>query len=168
MTTEKDKFNLDKLIWTHADYELMGWHGCRIYGLTFLPQKELGTTHLVFDIDYIFKWVDPLKPDQPFAFWVSPCTLIFKETFALTLNIDQRGGLTDLLQIADLFLVDRTEQELNKLIFEWNIDLQEGFINFKSSGFEQFVRQKPIFTSNQILTLDERNGISFSQTPYTT
>lgn len=40
---------------------------------------------------------------------------------------------------------------------------QEGKITFKSTGFKQFVRQKPIFTYSQILSLEDRNGISFSE-----
>jgi len=167
LTENQNIFILDKSVWTQEDYEQMGWHDCSIYGLTFFPVDEVGTTHLVFDIDYIFKWVNPLKAGQPFSFWVSPCTLVFKDTFALTMNIDRRGGTTDMLEVADLYLVDKVEQEANQWIYEWKIDLQEGYINFKSSGFNQIVRLKPIFTNGQSLTLDERNGISFSQTPFT-
>lgn len=164
MTTESAIFNLDKPIWTQDDYGQMGWHDCTIYGLTFLPVDENGATDLVFDIDYIFKWVNPSKPGQPLSFWVSPCTLVFKSAFALTMNIDRRGGTTDMLEVADLYLVDKVEQEANKWIYEWVIELQEGKIHFKSSGFDQIVRQQPIFTKSQCLTLEERNGISFSQT----
>lgn len=167
MTENQNIFILDKPIWTQDDYEQMGWHDSSIYGLTFLPLDQFGTTHLVFDIDYIFKWVNPIHPKQNFSFWVAPCTLLFKDTFALTIDIDRRGGTTDMLEVADLYLVDKVEQETNKWIYEWTIELQEGRINFKSSGFDQIVRQKPIFTDGQVLTLEERNGISFSQTPFT-
>lgn len=166
MTENQNIFTLDKNIWTQDDYEQMGWHDCSIYGLTFLPVDEIGTTNLVFDIDYIFKWVNPIKPGQTFSFWVSPCTLVFKDAFALTMNVDRRGGTTDMLEIADLYLVGKVEQGTNQRIYEWSIDLQEGNISFKSSGFEQIVRQKPLFTDGQFLTLDKRNGISFSQTPF--
>lgn len=166
MTTENEIFELDKLIWTQDDYEQMGWHDCGIYGLAFLPVDETGVSHLVFDIDYIFKWVNPVPPKQNFSFWVAPCTLIFKNAFALTINIDKRGNATDVLEIADLHLVDKTEQETNKFIYEWTIELQEGQINFKSSGFDQIVKQQPIYTDGQSLTLKERNGINFSQTTY--
>ena len=165
MPQDQEIFNLDKFIWTQDDYELMGWHDCSIYGLTFLPFDEKGTTNLVFDIDYIFKWVNPTKPGQPFSFWVSPCTLIFKDTFDLTINVDSRGGTTNMFEIADLTLAEKVEQEKNNWIYEWNIDLQEGHIKLKSSGFDQIVRQKPIYTDGQTLTLEQRNGISFNQTP---
>ena len=166
MAKDQQIFKLDKFIWTQDDYEQMGWHDCSIYGLSFLPIDENGTTHLVLDIDYIFKWINPIKPGQPFSFWVAPCTLVFKDAFSLMMNIDRRGGTTDMLEVADLYLVDKTEQETNEWIYEWKIDLQEGYITFKSSGFDQIVRHKPIFTDDQVLRLDERNGISFSQTPY--
>lgn len=166
MTQNQEVFQIEKNVWTENDYEQMGWHDCSIYGLTFLPIDEKGTTHFVLDIDYIFKWVNPIEPKKSFSFWVAPCTLVFKDTFALTINIDRREGTTGMLEIADLYLVDKVEQEPNKWIYEWSIELQEGSINFKSSGFDQIVRQKPIFTDEQFLTLDEREGISFNQNPY--
>ena len=156
------QYDLEKSIWTEQDFDKMGWHDSSVYGIAFGTPYELS-----FDIDYIFKWVNPVKLGQPISFWVSPCTLLFKDAFALTMNIDRRGGMTDMLEIADLYLVGKVEQEKNKWIYEWNIDLQEGHINFKSSGFDQVIRQRPVFTDGQFLTLDERNGISFSQTPFT-
>lgn len=71
-----------------------------------------------------------------------------------------------MLEVADLYLVDKFEQVANKWIYEWAIELQEGKITFKSTGFKQIVRQKPILTESQILTLEERNGISFNQHPF--
>lgn len=161
----QEVFTLEKNVWTQDDYEQMGWHDCSIYGLSFLPVDEKGTTHLLFDIDYMFKWVNPVPPKQTFSFWVAPCTLVFKDTFDLVINVDRKGGTTDMLEIADLYLSEKIEQEKNKWVYEWNIDLQEGYIKFKSLGFDQIVRQKPTFTDRQILSLDERNGISFRLTP---
>lgn len=158
-----DNFELEKVIWTEKDYEQMGWHDCNIYGLIFqYSTNENVTTDLIFDIDYIFNWVHPIPPKHNFSFWVSPCTLIFEDTFALTMEIDRRGGMADMLEIADLYLVGKIEQEPNKWIYEWNIELQEGKITFKSNGFKQIVRQKPILTESQVLTLEERKGISFA------
>lgn len=162
MTEPKDIFKLDKSIWTEKDYEEMGWHDCWIYGLIFQSgSSDDFTTDILFDIDYIFKWVNPVPPQRNFSFWVAPCTLKFEDTFALTIDIDRRGGITDMLEIAGLYLVDKVEQETNKWIYDWVIDLQVGKITFKSSGFKQTVRQAPLFTASQALSLEERNGISF-------
>ena len=157
------EYLLEKKVWTENDFEKMGWHDCNIYGLIFQNTNADNkyTTDLIFDIDYIFKWVSPIPPKSNFSFWVSPCSLIFTDAFALTIDIDRRGGTTDLLEIEDLYLIDKIEQEKNKWIYEWSIDLQEGKINFKSSGFKQIVRQNPIFTESQALTLNQRNGINF-------
>jgi hypothetical protein len=165
LTQTKELFTLDKNTLTQDDYEQMGWHDCSIYGFIFLPVGDNGTNNLIFDIDYIFKWVNPVPPEQTFSFWVAPCSLVFKDTFDLVINVDRKGGTTDMLEIADLYLVDKVEQEKNKWIYEWNIDLQEGYIKFKSSGFNQIVRHKPMFTGDQVLTLEERSGISFGLTP---
>ena len=166
MTENQELFTLDKNIWTQADFEQMGWHDSNIYGLSFLPADENGNSDLLFDIDYIFKWVNPIPPKQIFSFWVAPCTLVFKDTFGLVIDVNRQGGTTDMLEIADLTLIEKIEQEPNKWIYDWNIELQEGNINFKSSGFEQVLRQKPFFTDSPCLTLDERNGISFSMKPF--
>lgn len=162
MTNERETFSLDKSIWTQEDFEQMGWHDCSIYGMVFLPENETQTANLVFDIDYIFKWVHPPGQGQPFSFWVSPCALVFKDTFSLTMNVDRRDGTTDMLEIANLNPIGKVEQETNKWVYEWEIDLQEGRIHFNSTGFDQIVRQKPILTGQQILTLEQRKGISFS------
>ena len=159
-----ENYQLEKTIWTEQDYEQMGWHDCNIYGLIFQNENENNfTTDLVFDIDYIFNWVHPTPPKTNFSFWVSPCTLKFQDTFAMTIEIDRRNGMTDMLEIADLYLIEKTEQEENNWIYEWAIELQEGKITFKSSGFKQIVRQKPILTESQVLSLEERNGISFNE-----
>lgn len=165
MTPTKELFTLDKNIWTQDDYEQMGWHDGSIYGFIFMPVGDGGTTNIIFDIDYIFKWVNPIPPEQTFSFWVAPCSLVFKDTFDLVINVDRKGGTTGMLEIADLYLVDKVEQEKNQWIYEWNIDLQEGYIKFKSMGFDQIVRQKPVFTDGQVLTLEGRNGINFSLIP---
>ena len=158
-----EDYQIEKTIWSENDYEQMGWHDCNIYGLIFQNDNNNNfTTDLVFDIDYIFEWVHPIPPKTNFSFWVSPCTLKFENAYALKMDIDRRGGMTDMLEIADLHLIEK-KQEANSWIYKWEIELQEGKITFESTGFKQIIRQKPILTESQVLTLEERNGISFSE-----
>ncbi|MBL1411085.1 hypothetical protein [Sphingobacterium faecale] len=160
-------YKLEKTIWTEADYEGMGWHDANIYGFVFHNDNaDSATTDLIFDIDYIFKWVQPVPPKDNFSFWVAPCTLRFENTFALEIDIDRRGGLTDMFEVADLHLLSKSEEKENKWIYEWVIELQDGRIAFKATGFKQIVRQEPVLSDSQVLTLVQRNGISFSQTPF--
>ncbi|UIR54785.1 hypothetical protein LZQ00_10905 [Sphingobacterium sp. SRCM116780] len=157
-----ETFELKKSIWTEQDYDNMGWHDCNIYGMVFKEvNKETGFSDLAFDIDYIFKWINPIRPKINFLFWISPCTLVFKNTYGLVINIDRRGGLTDMLEVADIILVSKHEEEKNKWVYEWHIELQDGYIKFKSYGYTQYVRKYPILTESIMLSLEERGEISF-------
>jgi hypothetical protein len=157
---------IEKKIWTHEDFEIMGWHDNKIYGFAIEKGEEKWSADLLFDIDYIFKWNQPVQPQQTFTFWISPCTLIFKETFDLHINITTDGGCLDLLEIVDISISEKIEQEKNKFIYEWTIELQQGQIKLKSYGFEQVVRQEPIHIGRQALTFEERGGICFSRDTY--
>jgi hypothetical protein len=120
-------------------------------------------TYSCQSFEFIFEWVHPTPPKTNFSFWVSPCTLKFLDAFSLTIDIDRTGGMTDMLEVAELSLIEITKKDPNNWIYEWAIELQEGKITFKSSGFKQIVRQKPILTESQVLSLEERKGISFNE-----
>ncbi|MDA3614338.1 hypothetical protein [Polluticaenibacter yanchengensis] len=165
MTEQSDKFILDKNIWTQDDFEIMGWHDANVYGLTIERSEDNWTADFLLDIDYIFKWVHPIPPAQAFTFWVAPCTLIFRDCFDLHIDFRTYGGCLDLLEIADLYLKSKTEQEKNMFVYEWTIELQQGQITLKSYGLEQIVRQQPKHVNGQVLTLNERDGINFGRKP---
>ena len=154
-------YTLDKGIWTHDDFEEMGWHDANIYGMTIENSDNNWAADFLLDLDYIFQWVHPIPPAEYFTFWVAPCTLIFKNCFDLYINIESYGSALDLIEIDDLILKSKVEQEKNKFVFEWAIELQSGQIELKSYGFEQVVRQKPIHVRRQSLSLEERGGINF-------
>jgi len=166
MTEQTEIFKLDKSIWTHDDFDEMGWHDSNIYGFTIQKNEENWTADFLLDIDYIFKWVQPVPPAQTFTFWIAPCTLIFKECFDLHIDFKTDGGCLDLMEVADLYLKSKVEQEKNKFVYEWVIELQQGVINLKSYGLEQIVRQNPSQRKQQILSLEERGGINFGRIPY--
>lgn len=165
MTEQAEIFKLDKSIWTHNDFEEMGWHDASIYGLNIEKGAETWTADFLLDIDYIFNWVHPIPPAKTFTFWVAPCTLIFKECFDLHIDFKTDGGCLDLIEIADLYLKRKVEQEKNKFVYEWIIELQLGQITLKSYGLEQIVRKEPTHVQGQTLSLEERQGISFGRIP---
>ena len=158
-----EQYILEKSIWTQDDFAVMGWHDANIYGMVIEKGEELWQGNLIFDIDYIFEWVHPVPPQKYFSFWVAPCTLIFKEVFDLKMDVDYRGNTLDLLEISGLTLVSKHEKAAGAVIYEWQLELQNGDIRFKSLGFEQIVRKAPIYTNGQVLSLEERGGISFSK-----
>lgn len=156
-----EQYILEKSIWTQDDFDNMGWHDANIYGMIIEKGEEPWQGNLIFDIDYIFEWIHPVPPQEYFSFWVAPCTLIFKEVYDVKIDIDYRGGAFDLLEISDLDLISKYEQETGVIIYEWQMGLQEGDIRFKSLGFDQIVRKAPVYTNSQVLSLEERGGISF-------
>lgn len=156
-----EQYILEKSIWTQDDFDDMGWHDANIYGMIIEKGEEPWQGNLIFDIDYIFEWIHPVPPQEYFSFWVAPCTLMFKEVYDVKIDIDYRGGAFDLLEISDLDLISKYEQETGVIIYEWEMGLQEGDIRFKSLGFEQIVRKSPVYTNSQVLSLEERGGISF-------
>lgn len=165
MISQEETFTLDKSTWTHDDLEVMGWHDANIYGLTFENSENNWSSDFLLDIDYIFQWVNPVPPSEYFSFWVAPCTLIFKQTFDLKIDFSTGGGVLDTMEIADLYLKSKVEQEKNLFMYEWVIELQQGVIRLKSYGYEQIVRQYPSHVQTQVLSLDERGGICFSRQP---
>ncbi|AEL25330.1 hypothetical protein [Cyclobacterium marinum] len=143
-----EKYELEKNIWTDADFEKMGWHDCRIYKIRLTENLEL-------DIDYILQWNKPDIEGLPFTFWVAPATLVFKNINNIQFEIDtafHKG-----VEIEDI--------ELKKLDnkIQWTIITQQGDIEFTSDGFTQWIRQEPFFQFGQTISYIERYGFSLEQ-----
>lgn len=49
-------------------------------------EKETTRFKLLFDIDYIFKWVGP-EEDGYYRFWISPATLIFENVYDVNIDL---------------------------------------------------------------------------------
>ena len=157
------QYILEKSIWTQDDFDDMGWHDANIYGMIIERGKEPWQGNLIFDIDYIFEWIHPVPPQKYFSFWVAPCTLIFKEVYELRIDIDQQGNTLDLFDFDDITMLSKKELDNGSTIYEWLLELHIGDIQFKSLGFDQIIRKAPIYTNSQVLSLEERGGISFSK-----
>src|SRR5258706_11549197 len=95
-------YQLEKKIWTEADLPIMGWHDAPVYGMLF--QSDAATLHneLLFDLDYIFQWIDPIPPDNHFSFRIAPTTLIFKNVINLNLEISHEPPYIFDLEILDI------------------------------------------------------------------
>lgn len=161
-------YQLEKVIWTEKDFEVMGWHDNFIYGLAteIDNDEEPWKSRLVFDVDYIFKWVDPQPPNIYYTFWISPCTLIFHEYYDAKFNFEINSSYGQHLEIDGISLLEARENEHNGLLYHtWKIELQNGEIELKSRGFEQIVRRAPVHVGTQLIGVKNRGGISFDKTP---
>ncbi len=152
------KFHLEKSVWSEADFDSMNWHDSPIHALSYNDRFEL-----LFDIDYLFKWV--LK-GKKYAFWLSPCTLIFENVYDLEFGTGPAHADFTIDVIArENPQKPRNSEFINRDIeFDWTIGMQEAAIRFKAVGFRLFVRRSPQLLSTQKLPLDERGGISFATT----
>src|SRR5690606_576451 len=144
-----DKYELEKKIWTDADFEKMGWHDCRIYKIRLTDKLEL-------DIDYILQWNKPDIEGLPFTFWVAPATLVFKNINNIQFEIDT--AFDEAVEIEDIEL----NKSDNKI--QWTIITQQGDIEFTADGFTQWIRQEPFFQFGQTISYIERCGFSLEQT----
>jgi len=142
-------YKLEKSIWTQADFDKMGWHDSNIYKIRLTEDLEL-------DIDYILQWNKPDLEGLPFTFWVAPATLVFKRIQNLTFDFDI--GFEDAFEIED---IERTENEKE---YQWTIITRQGDIQFRSVGYDQFIRQEPFFEFGQTISFIERNGHSLDKT----
>lgn len=152
------KYHLPREIWTLEDYDEMNWHDCHIHAISFNKDFKL-----LFDIDYIFKWV---LDGKKYKFWIAPCTLIFENCYDV--NFDLNMSIPE-LEIDSISRENpkkpKNAEFIEKQIeFDWIMETQQGDIKFTSVGFAQYVRRNPVFSNTQSFDREERGGISFSLT----
>ena len=150
----------EKWVWTEADFELMGWHDARIYGVAFLEE----TFEFALDIDYIFEWVQPVAPAVHFTFWVSPCTLVFENVSELEIDVAPYQDL----EIDDILRseagIPRNAEFIGKTTdWQWTLNCHGGTISMRAAGYRQYVRLAPRHLDGQSIPISDRGGISFVQ-----
>jgi hypothetical protein len=152
----KSTYQLERTIWTEKDFDLMNWHDCPIHGLSFDKNHKL-----LFDIDYIFKWV-LLKNKKKYSFWIAPCTLVFENVYDIELETDHTEIIIDNIS-KDNPKTPKNASYINRdFEYDWIIETTVGEISFKSVGFKQYVRQPPVLIDQQELDFETRGGISFN------
>jgi hypothetical protein len=147
----------EKLVWTEKDFDLMRWHDSKFYAMAFGMEEH----EIRFDIDYILEWINPKQGETHFKFIVLPATLIFRNVYDLNINF----ALLD-VTVQDIYRDNPTQPRNAAFIkeqieYDWNIDTNNGEITFKSVGYTQYARRKPLLSNSQSIDLLERGGISF-------
>lgn len=154
-------FNLEKLVWTEADFEQMGWHDVHIYAVAFRQANH----ELWLDLDYMFKWAYPEGEDTKYHFWIAPVTLVYWNVHTLKLDIESHDGDLEIQDIkrSEPCRARNSEYIAKQTEWLWLLECQQGEITFRSVGFSQFTRRSPVFQQKQKLTLECRGGISFAR-----
>ncbi len=114
------------------------WHDCPLYAVRFDDELEL-------DIDYIVEWRE--LSDLSFEFLIAPAKLVFFEVENFEIKIEA--------EFLNGFEINKITQQQDL----WIIELQDGFIKFKSRGFKQSLLKDPIWVKNQHLSQAERKVI---------
>lgn len=149
-----------KALWTDADFDAMGWHDNAVHAIALEPASD-DPGSLLLDIDYIVQWEPCAVPGRLLNFWVSPATLIFHDAWDLITDINLQGWSFQL----SIESVDRSGPN-QRGSFNWVIAGDLFSMNFRARGFTQYLRQAPIYTSRQRLSVEERGGLSFAQHGY--
>ncbi|ONI76113.1 hypothetical protein ALI144C_36085 [Actinosynnema sp. ALI-1.44] len=153
---------LSKATWTDADYADMGWHDCRIHAISITDGTPDSAgevwppVRLSLDLDYIVGWVNPVRPEKHFTFWVTPATLVF-DAWDISTEFD---GLNDLLEIDH---VHRTGSPDRNPDPQWHIEGHNFDIRLRAGGYRQYLRLPPLHVPRQVLTAAERGGVSLAE-----
>lgn len=152
-----ETYELEKPVWSEADFEVMGWHDSTIWGM--LANSE--EWEFLFDLDYIFKWVHPSEDETYFKFWVAPVTMVFENSSDVKVNIESSQGH---IEIADLYMENPTKTPTGKLTnHTYRFECNEGAISLKATGFKMYVRKSPVLLEKQSFDFKERNGVNFGR-----
>ena len=155
-----DSFIVEKWVWTENDLEEMGWHDCHVHALAFDPE----TAELLFDLDYILKWINPGQGENHYSFWSAPATLVFSEVENLKVNLEPFPAFElDAISREKQQNVEAPSSLPTSTTWLWTLDFFNGRITFNSTGFRQYIRKPPILNTTQSLTLDQRGGYSFDR-----
>ena len=150
---------LSKATWTDADFEIMGWHDCRVRAISVGEYEDdtLPPARLLLDLDYIVRWVQPKPPAKQFTFWIAPATLVFEQAWGITGRL---GPLHELLEIADVHRLDPPDSQQDPL---WHVEGQNFDLRLRAPGYRQHIRRSPQHVDIQWLTLAQRGGLSFAE-----
>jgi hypothetical protein len=152
---EAEAYVLEKVLFTEADFESMDWHDVHVHAIAFGPNAY----EFSFDIDYLFRWLDPLPGKKYYRNWIGPATLVFENVYDASFATAAYAGLT----ILSVNRKDEKTSRVNPALTDWLwvLDCVEGEVTFRATGYRQFARKPAILLSMQRLTLEQRGGYSF-------
>jgi len=152
---------------TADDFESLSWHDNHIYGFYFFTEKW--ESHLIFDIDYIAEWICGV--DRGVRFRVAPATLAFHDVTDFSIRVAADSGFQVALHE---WSIDRIERErvrnqkicLDHAYYRWKILTnfpRGGEISFGATGFTQLLRDEPLVSEQQKLSVSSRAGFDPGQ-----
>ncbi|MDH6310479.1 hypothetical protein M2451_004015 [Dysgonomonas sp. PFB1-18] len=141
------------------DFENINFHDCKVYAIGFNDE----TNEFLMDIDYIAEWINREK--KTFTFNICPATLVFENIWNLNIDISMNVNLTiDNIERCNPH-TPRNIKYLppSSIEYDWNIELLQGQISFKSIGLSLFQRKTTLLSDKQFFTVGERGGVSLER-----
>jgi hypothetical protein len=139
---------------TDAQFSETSWHDVHIHGYAVVPD----TYELLFDVDYISEWL--CDPETRLAsFRLSPATLRFLNCVHIDFDVRSDKGLLTILEIQRDDWSRHPAAQLGT--WRWTIVCPSGRIQFRSSGYQLFLRAEPVLSSEQYLGAKSRGRPTF-------
>jgi hypothetical protein len=159
MIAHGEPYQLEKPIWSEADFDQMRWHDCRVHAICFDPTRY----RILLDIDYIFAWVSPAPDPKYYSFWISPSTLVFDNICDLKIDIESENIEILAIERSDAGRPKNAELIDRDCQWRWVLDTTAGEVSFTSVGYTQFTRRLPQQIGQQHFELSQRDGVSFAE-----
>jgi len=90
-----NKYDLEKAVWSEKEFKTMGWHDATIWSMLANSEEY----EYLLDLDYIFKWVEPIENEKYFKFWVSPVTMVFENAHEIRIDIESPQGIIEISEL---------------------------------------------------------------------
>ena len=142
-------------IWTDAQFEEMSWHDNHVHGLRVIETGN-GEGDLVLDVDHIVEWLN--CEGAGFNFRIVPVTLTFHGVMFPRISLDYAASTVAFGPFMIHSIERRIEQRTHYVAQLWKILISSprGGIEFEGRGFTQQAHGKPILSSGQCLTPEQR------------
>jgi hypothetical protein len=139
--TVKDRYD-------ESDFEMLGFHDCHIWAIKW---NRVGYD-IVFDIDYIVKWIEPTKDNKTFRFWICPAELRFVNADDVNITLCWKD-MPLRCCIEDLYRGESRTTPNGTIQLRWQLELSEpvGNISFWATGFELKMLATPELSDMQYL-----------------
>ena len=135
----------------------MGWHDAKVWGMLANPSKW----EYLFDLDYIFQWVQLEGGEEYYQFWMAPVTMVFENAYDVKINIQSPQGE---IEVADLYMEDALKTENGEHTeHTFRFVCQEGEITLRATGYKMYVRNNPMLCQSQSIGYQERGGVNFGR-----
>ena len=100
------------------------------------------------------------QPGQAFSFWIAPATLIFEDAWSFEAEVSEYSEIHLALD-----RIQRSEPDQFGRRW-WTLDGHQFTARLLAPGFTQVLRNEPIASHRQSLSIEERGGHNFSKDPY--